>query len=163
VIFPSGSAPWQTVWKRHHRFATDGTWDMLLRVIQSEADAAGRVDWSEIQRPSATTRNWTGGFYELAIERGDRDDARLEAALQRAWADPSIDGCFIERNREPDDQSRVAPTLEAQNKSGHLRGISPIWSPESLTRPRRGAAARGSARCRFLLPSPAEVRRLPPP
>ena len=25
---------------------TDGTWDMLLRVIQSEADAAGRIDWS---------------------------------------------------------------------------------------------------------------------
>lgn len=38
--------PWQTVWKRHHRFATDGTWDKLLRVIQAEADAAGRVDWN---------------------------------------------------------------------------------------------------------------------
>jgi hypothetical protein len=25
-----------------HRFATDGTWDDLLRVIQAEADAAGR-------------------------------------------------------------------------------------------------------------------------
>jgi len=24
----------------------NGTWDRLLRVIQSEADAAGRVDWS---------------------------------------------------------------------------------------------------------------------
>ena len=70
--------------------------------------------------------NWTGGFYELAIERGDRDDARLEAALQRAWADHGIDGCLIERNREPDDQSRVAPTLEAQNKSGHLRGIADL-------------------------------------
>src|SRR5207247_9392275 len=43
---PERFGPWQTVWKRHHRFATDGTWDMLLRVIQSEADAAGRVDWS---------------------------------------------------------------------------------------------------------------------
>jgi transposase len=38
--------PWQTVWKRHHRFATDGTWDKLLRMIQAEADAAGRVDWN---------------------------------------------------------------------------------------------------------------------
>jgi transposase len=38
---PERFGPWQTVWKRHHRFATDGTWDMLLRVIQSEADAAG--------------------------------------------------------------------------------------------------------------------------
>ena len=43
---PERFGPWQTVWKRHHRFATDGTWDMLLRVIQSEADAAGRIDWS---------------------------------------------------------------------------------------------------------------------
>jgi transposase len=43
---PERFGPWRTVWKRHHRFATDGTWDMLLRVIQSEADVAGRVDWS---------------------------------------------------------------------------------------------------------------------
>jgi transposase len=43
---PERFGPWQTVWKRHHRFATDGTRDMLLRVIQSEADAAARVDWS---------------------------------------------------------------------------------------------------------------------
>jgi len=43
---PGRFGPWQTVWKRHHRFATDGTWDKLLRVIQAEADAAGRVDWN---------------------------------------------------------------------------------------------------------------------
>jgi transposase len=43
---PGRFGPWQTVWKRHHRFATDGTCDKLLRVIQAEADAAGRVDWN---------------------------------------------------------------------------------------------------------------------
>jgi len=43
---PGRFGPWQTVWKRHHRFATDGTWDKLLCVIQAEADAAGRVDWN---------------------------------------------------------------------------------------------------------------------
>jgi transposase len=43
---PERFGPWQTVWKRYHRFATDGTWDMLLRAIQSVADAAGPVDWS---------------------------------------------------------------------------------------------------------------------
>src|SRR3990170_635846 len=43
---PERFGPWQTVWKRHKRFSTDGTWDMLLRVIQFEADAAGRVDRS---------------------------------------------------------------------------------------------------------------------
>ena len=43
---PGRFGPWQSVWKRHHRFATDGMWDKLLRVIQAEADAAGRVDWN---------------------------------------------------------------------------------------------------------------------
>jgi hypothetical protein len=40
---PGRFGPWQTVWKRHHRFATDGTRDKRLRVIQAEADAA--VGW----------------------------------------------------------------------------------------------------------------------
>jgi transposase len=43
---PERFGPWQTVWKRHHRFATDGTWDRLLAAVQAEADAAGEVDWN---------------------------------------------------------------------------------------------------------------------
>jgi transposase len=43
---PERFGHWQTVWKRHHRFTTDGTWDKLLMVIQAEADAAGKLDWS---------------------------------------------------------------------------------------------------------------------
>lgn len=43
---PERFGPWQTVWKRHHRFATDGTWDRLLAAVQSDADAAGELDWS---------------------------------------------------------------------------------------------------------------------
>lgn len=43
---PQRFGPWQTVWKRHHRFSTDGTWDRLLAVLQAEADAAGDLDWS---------------------------------------------------------------------------------------------------------------------
>lgn len=42
---PERFGPWQTVWKRHHRFSSDGTWDKLLREIQADADAAGRLDW----------------------------------------------------------------------------------------------------------------------
>lgn len=37
--------PWQTVWKRHRRFAQDGTWDKILTALQSQADAAGDLDW----------------------------------------------------------------------------------------------------------------------
>lgn len=43
---PREFGPWQTVWKRHHRFATDGTWDEVLRVLQAQADAAGALDWN---------------------------------------------------------------------------------------------------------------------
>lgn len=42
---PAQFGPWQTVWKRHHRSSTDGTWDRVLTVLQAEADAAGEIDW----------------------------------------------------------------------------------------------------------------------
>ncbi|WP_372510004.1 IS5 family transposase [Dietzia maris] len=37
---------WQTVWKRHARYARDGTWDRILHVILADADAAGKIDWN---------------------------------------------------------------------------------------------------------------------
>ena len=37
---------WQTVWKRHDRFARDGTWDRVLTALHVEADAVGRLDWT---------------------------------------------------------------------------------------------------------------------
>jgi transposase len=43
---PERFGPWQTVWKRHHRFSTDGTWDALLTILQAEADASGELDWN---------------------------------------------------------------------------------------------------------------------
>jgi hypothetical protein len=70
--------------------------------------------------------NWIGGYYELAVEIGDHDDARLALALERAWDDPRIDGCFADRRREPADQIRVAPTLENLSESGHLRGVATL-------------------------------------
>jgi transposase len=42
---PERFGPWQTVWKRHHRFSFDGTWDQVLAVLQADADAAGEIDW----------------------------------------------------------------------------------------------------------------------
>jgi transposase len=43
---PESFGPWQTVWKRHKRFCTDGTWDKIHARLVAEADAAGDVDWS---------------------------------------------------------------------------------------------------------------------
>ena len=42
---PERFGPWQTVWKRHRRYAVDGTWDRVLMQILAEADAAGDIDW----------------------------------------------------------------------------------------------------------------------
>ena len=42
---PECFGPWQTVWKRHHRFSGDGTWDKILTEVLSRADAAGLIEW----------------------------------------------------------------------------------------------------------------------
>jgi len=42
---PASFGPWQTVWKRHHRFSTDGTWDKIHARLLAEAQAAGDIDW----------------------------------------------------------------------------------------------------------------------
>ena len=36
---PASFGPWQTVWKRHKRFSTDGTWDRIHARLVAEADA----------------------------------------------------------------------------------------------------------------------------
>jgi transposase len=41
---PEEFGPWQTAWKRHHRFSVDGTWDKVFAELL--ADAAGEIDWS---------------------------------------------------------------------------------------------------------------------
>lgn len=68
--------PWQTVWKRHRRYAADGTWDKVLAELLAHADAAGKVDWTVSvdatisrahQHATNTTRpeQDTGGEIEL--------------------------------------------------------------------------------------------------
>lgn len=43
---PESFGPWQTVWKRHKRFSTDGTWDKIHARLLAEAEAVGEVDWN---------------------------------------------------------------------------------------------------------------------
>ena len=42
---PESFGPWQTVWKRHRRFSSDGTWDRIQTHLLARADAAGDLDW----------------------------------------------------------------------------------------------------------------------
>jgi len=72
--------PWQTVWKRHRRFAGDGTWDRVLGALLAQAHADGDVDWTVSvdstinrahQHATNTTRpeNATGGAVESQESR----------------------------------------------------------------------------------------------
>jgi transposase len=77
---PAEFGPWQTVWKRHHRFSVDGTWDKVLTTLVAQADAAGEIDWrvsvdstiarvhqhgASAARSSVTPTSHTGGTTEL--------------------------------------------------------------------------------------------------
>lgn len=70
---PSDFGPWQTVWKRHRRYAREGLWDRLLTSLVAQADAVGLVDWtvsvdSTIVRAHQHATNatrLTGGSTEL--------------------------------------------------------------------------------------------------
>lgn len=37
--------PWQTIWKRHRRYAGDVTWDRVPQSLIAHADAAVLVSW----------------------------------------------------------------------------------------------------------------------
>jgi thiamine pyrophosphokinase len=64
------------VWKRHRRYAADGTWDRVLADLLAEADSFGDLDWAVSvdatinrahQHATNTTRpdQDTGGWVEL--------------------------------------------------------------------------------------------------
>jgi Ethanolamine utilization protein EutJ (predicted chaperonin) len=55
--------------------ATDGTWDILLRVIQSEVDAAGLVDRSVSVDPSIVRAHQDSATAKRVVRE---DRARLE-------------------------------------------------------------------------------------
>lgn len=77
---PAEFGPCQTIWRRHFRFAHDGTWDRVLSALQAQADAKGEIDWrssvdstiSRVDQHGATAArsvlqptSHTGGSVEL--------------------------------------------------------------------------------------------------
>ncbi|MER5958264.1 IS5 family transposase [Streptomyces sp. NPDC056121] len=53
---PTRFGKWKTVHDRHRRWSADGTWDRILRVVQGDADAEGRIDWSMVSVDSTVCR-----------------------------------------------------------------------------------------------------------
>jgi len=69
---PDRFGPWQTLWKRHRKFSSEGTWDKVLTALLAHADAVGEIDWtvavdSTINRAhqhATTLPRLTGGSVE---------------------------------------------------------------------------------------------------
>jgi hypothetical protein len=68
---------------------------------------------------------WTGGFYELALEYGRSPDPELANGLRTLWAIHELEGCYLDSNCEPEDQSRLQfqPSLIDH---GHLYGVASL-------------------------------------
>jgi hypothetical protein len=69
---------------------------------------------------------WNGGFYELALEIGERSDDKLFAVLQAVWSHPFLDGCYLQKDKEPRDQQRIVPNLRHIASGFHLLGIATL-------------------------------------
>ena len=85
---PVEFGPWQTVWKRHNRFAKDGTWDRVLTALHAEADALGRLDWTVSVDSTVARVHQHGATAPGRIEKKPTGDAA--AALPAEAAVPAV-------------------------------------------------------------------------
>lgn len=53
---PEWYGPWQSVYTRFWRWQQPGIWDRVLATLQTQADAAGDLDWSLHFLDGTTTR-----------------------------------------------------------------------------------------------------------
>jgi transposase len=82
---PPRFGPWQTVWKRHHTWSADGTWDRVLAEVLTDADAAGEVGW-KVSADSTVVRAHQHGTNIRRDERGPSSYTGAHPALFPASA-----------------------------------------------------------------------------
>lgn len=67
---------WQTIWKRHRRYAQDGTWDRVLAQLIAEADARGQLDWTVSVDATITRAHQHAGVHHTP-RAGHRGHGRI--------------------------------------------------------------------------------------
>jgi hypothetical protein len=76
--------------------------------------------------------NWTGGWYELGLDLGQRSDERLDHALRVLWREAGIVGCVGLRDPDPTEQAEIAPSVASLNHFGRLYGHAQLPSGASV-------------------------------
>ena len=85
------------------------------------AGLAAYLDPSMTDRIFTLRDAWNGGGYDLAIELGPRNDARLSRALNAIWTHPDLAGCYEHTDREPNEQPRIEASVAATTLLGVAR------------------------------------------
>jgi len=70
---PAEFGPWQTVWERHTRFSTDGTWDRIHARLVAEADADADVVWDVVWDVSVDSTINRAHQHATNVPRAERD------------------------------------------------------------------------------------------
>jgi hypothetical protein len=69
---------------------------------------------------------WSGGYYELAIELGPHSDENLDNALTALWSHNTLQGCWIERQKEYLDCEQEPPSLALLLSNSSLYGLATL-------------------------------------
>jgi transposase len=80
---PARFGPWQTAYERLTRWSADGTWARLLARAQTDADAAGELDWLTAVASTEVRVHQRGGAVRLASPNAataSHDDTEAGAA-----------------------------------------------------------------------------------
>ena len=67
---------------------------------------------------------WNGGHYELALEIGQSSDEQLRQTLFVIWEHVLLEGCFPDRDKEPEEQQPVELSRISLESGLHLQGLA---------------------------------------
>lgn len=122
---PEHYGPWQTLYDRFVRWRRDGTWEMLLTRLQSEADAAGELEWTvSVDSTVARAHQHSAG----ARKRRSVLDAKGGSNIRRTRLSARAAVVFPPRYTSPvmveEDRSRSRLPLVSAMKALSLRPYS---------------------------------------
>lgn len=70
---PERFGPCQTVFNRFRRWAMDGTWQHVLTELQTQADAAGDIDWLvSVDSTTVRAHQHAAGARKKGLQRENR-------------------------------------------------------------------------------------------